>query len=160
MKYFKLIFFILPVFVIFFACNQESDICTEGGTPRMKIKFKKSGKLFTVDSLTMSVLASDSDTINVLTNAKKVDSVLVPMKINGDGFTDILVKVNPNSNINYSKIHVEYDEKLEYVSPGCGMRKLYDNISANLKKSDSITSIEINSNQIHNENTTVIYLVF
>jgi len=163
MKCFKSIFWIVSVVIFLFAfisCDQESDICTEGGTPRMKMKFKKLDKLFTVDSLTVSVLLSNSDTIKVLANAKKVDSVLIPMKINGDRFTDILIKLDPKSDINYSKIRIEYDEKLEYASPGCGMRKLYDSLFARFIKHDLATGIEINSNQIHDENTTAIYLIF
>jgi len=162
MKYFKIILYItvLGLFFSFTACSQESDICTEAGTPRMKVKFKKLGKLFTVDSLTIKVLISPRDTINVLTNAKNVDSVFIPMKVNGDNFTDILVQVDPNSSTDYSKIHIEYDEKREYVSPGCGIRKLYDNISTRFVRYDLVTGVEINSKQVHDENTTAIYLVF
>lgn len=41
MKYIKFIFFFVPLLLAIVACNQEDDICTEGGSPKMKVKFKK-----------------------------------------------------------------------------------------------------------------------
>lgn len=45
MKYIKFIFFFVPLLLAIVACNQEDDICTEGGSPKMKVKFKKEGNL-------------------------------------------------------------------------------------------------------------------
>lgn len=45
MKYIKFIFFFVPLLLAIVACNQEDDICTEGGSPKMKVKFKKKGNL-------------------------------------------------------------------------------------------------------------------
>jgi len=163
MKYFKLAFYILPAFILLFtfiACDQENDICTEEGTPRMKVKFKKAEKLFTADSITIKVLTSQTNTLDLIMNANNVDSVFIPLKINGDGFTDILVKLGSDSDINYSKVQIKYTEKLEYVSPGCGMRKIYNNISGNIIDINQVTGIEINSKEINNENTTALYLIF
>ena len=47
----------------------------------------------------------------------------------GDGFTDILVQTNPKSKTEISKIKVKYTETSEYVSPGCGIRKLYNDLT-------------------------------
>jgi hypothetical protein len=125
----------------------------------MKVKFKKEGKLYTVDSLSIGII-SDHKILKVLDNVKDVDSVYIPLKVNGEGYTDILVQSNLSVKDNYSEIRVKYDEKSEYVSPGCGIRKLYDHLSAIIRKPQEVKSIEVNANQIHDENKTVLYLNF
>jgi len=144
------------------ACNQEDDICTEGGSPKMKVKFKRAadGKLTRMDSLTVRILWG-TDTLMVAPNVKAVDSVMIPLKVTGDGFTDILVQTNPKSKTDISKIKVKYTESSEYVSPGCGIRKLYDNLTVSpVEGLNPVKSVDINSNQIHNEVKTVLYFNF
>lgn len=98
MKYIKFIFCFVPLLLAVVACNQEDDICTEGGSPKMKVKFKRvaDGKLTKMDSLTVRILWG-TDTLMVANNSKAVDSVMIPLKVTGDGFTDILVQTNPKS---------------------------------------------------------------
>lgn len=159
MKYLKFIFYFIPLLLALVACNQEDDICTEGGTPRMKVKFKKDGKLYKPDSLTVQIVLN-KDTLMVMNNIKKPDSVMVPLKVNGDGFTDILVNINPDRTAPQSNVKIKYTETSEYVSPGCGIRKLYDNVSAEVTQPNQVKSVELNTNQIHNESQTVLYFNF
>ena len=128
----------------------------------MKVKFKRAadGKLTRMDSLTVRILWG-TDTLMVAPNVKAVDSVMIPLKVTGDGFTDILVQTNPKSKTDISKIKVKYTESSEYVSPGCGIRKLYDNLTVSpVEGLNPVKSVDINSNQIHNEVKTVLYFNF
>lgn len=162
MKYIKFIFCFVPLLLAIVACNQEDDICTEGGSPKMKVKFKTvaDGKLARMDSLTVRILWG-TDTLMVAPNVKAVDSVMIPLKVTGDAFTDILVQTNPKSKTEISKIKVKYTESSEYVSPGCGIRKLYDNLTVSpIEGLNPVKSVDINSNQIHNEVKTVLYFNF
>ncbi|MDV3604715.1 hypothetical protein CMU86_16325 [Elizabethkingia anophelis] len=160
MKYIKFIFCFVPLLMAVVACNQEDDICTEGGSPKMKVKFKKEGKLARMDSLTVRILWG-TDTLMVANNSKAVDSVMIPLKVTGDGFTDILVQTNPKSKTEISKIKVKYTETSEYVSPGCGIRKLYNDLTVSAVEGlNPVKSVDINSNQIQNEVKTVLYFNF
>jgi len=159
MKYLKYFFYLLPLCFAFIACNQADDICTEGGTPRMKVKFKKDGKLYTVPNLHAAIIYGE-DTIDVSRqDTLSVDSLMIPLKVNGEGFTDLLLKTEKEGKA--SKIQITYKETSEYVSPGCGIRKIYDDVEGSLISPDPVTSIESNnSNQIHDENETVFYFHF
>ncbi|AQX11507.1 hypothetical protein BAX94_08635 [Elizabethkingia meningoseptica] len=163
MKYLKFIFYFIPLLLVLAACNQEDDICTEGGTPRMKVKYKKDGKLFKVDTLMIKIL-SGKDTLTVTRATQDqlgIDSTYIPLKVNGDGYTDILIRqVRKNDKTGYSVIRMKYNETSEYVSPGCGIRKLYDNVSAEVTQPNQVKSVELNTNQIHNESQTVLYFNF
>lgn len=158
MKHFKLLFYLIPFAFAMTQCTQGDDICTSGGTPKMKVRFKKDTKLFTVPKLFVSILIAN-DTINVSqSDTLQVDSLMIPLKVNGEGFTDILVKTAKQGP--YSKIRINYTETSQYVSPGCGIRKLYDNLTSTLVTPNPVKAIEQNANQIHDELKTVLYFDF
>ena len=58
-----------------------------------------------------------------------------------------------------SILRVHYTEKLEYVSPACGIRKLYENLNPELLSNHFIINIEQNKTEILDEEKTHIYLV-
>ncbi|QCX53375.1 hypothetical protein [Elizabethkingia sp. JS20170427COW] len=158
MKYFKYLIGILPFALLFTACNQADDICTEGGTPKMKVKFRKDGKIYNPDTLYVDVLYAN-DTLHITpTPLIEPDSILIPLKVNGEGFTDILVKTREKGSV--SKLKVSYKETSQYVSPGCGVRKIYDDVSASLLTPNPITSVQSNVTQIHDETRTALYFNF
>lgn len=158
MRAFTFLPYLLSLALLLTSCAQDSDICTEGGTPRMKVKFKKDGKLYTVPQLFVGILYQN-DTLDISKNdTLNVDSLFIPLKVNGEGFTDILVKTDKTGPT--SKIRINYKESSEYVSPGCGIRKIYDEVSANLTTPNPIITLESNVNKIHDENTTVFYFGF
>ena len=142
-----------------FSCENDDDVCLSGeATPRMKIKFKSAdNKLMTLDSLYIDVDYGGTSLINVATKAQ-VDSVLVPLRVDDKNFTEITVRRTKNGN--KSKVKVNYTTTSEYVSPACGFKRLYENISASLETADPVTKVELNQNQIINESNTHLYLVF
>ena len=143
------------------SCGNDDDICTSGeATPRMKMKFKTIvgdiGKQKRLDSLYLSIDYASGKSL--VYSGKNVDSVFVPLRVDNQMYTDIYVKetkAGPES-----KIRINYTTKSQYVSPACGIKRTYENVKTELKKSDPVTAIENNQNQIINEDKTHLYLIF
>ena len=150
-------FLFLSFFLV--SCENDDDVCLSGeATPRVKIKFKSAdNKLLTLDSLYLEVDYGGASLINVATKAK-VDSVLVPLRVDDNGFTEISIRRTKKGN--KSKVKLNYTTTSEYVSPACGFKKLYQNVAAKLETTNPVTKVELNQNQIINEDETHLYLVF
>lgn len=155
----KLIFSFIILGGIFSSCENDDDVCISGeATPRMKIKFKSSdNKLKTLDSLYLDVDYGNAKVLNMVT-AAKVDSVLIPLRVDENGFTEFTVRTTKKGNV--SKIKLNYTTSSQYVSPACGFKRLYNEVKESLVTPDPVTKIELNQNQIINEDKTHLYLVF
>ncbi len=157
MKVSKIILlFLVALFVI--SCSSDDDICTSGeATPRIKLKFKtQDGKEKTLDTLYLSVDYEAEKSLVI--HQAKVDSVLVALRVDNQEFTNIYIKQRKYGP--ESKIKINYTTKSEYVSPACGIKRLYENLEAEILEADPVTDIEKNQNQIINENKTHLYLIF
>lgn len=160
MNFKNLIISIILVLGFFVSCTSDDDICTSGeATPRIKIKFKtqSTGKLKTLDSLYLDVDYA-SGTSALITGETDVDSVLIPLRVDANDFTDIYVRLNKNGE--KSKIRINYTTESEYVSPACGIKKMYKNVGSNLETANPVVSLELNQTQIINEDKTHLYLLF
>ncbi|MBS1548578.1 MAG: hypothetical protein JSS94_01750 [Bacteroidetes bacterium] len=145
--------------LLLFSCNNDDDICTSGeATPRLKLKFKSqsTGKLKTLDSLFVMVDYGKGSLVTV--QKTKVDSVLIPLRVDDSGYTEMYIKTSKNGP--QSKLRFLYQTKAEYVSPACGVKKLYENFSGTLLLANPVLGIEHLETQIINENKTPIYLLF
>jgi hypothetical protein len=142
-----------------FSCGGEDDICESGeGTPRMKVAFKslETGKEKTLDSLYVAV---DYGSGKVdLGGMKAITSRLIPIRVDDSPYTDIYFK--ETSKGVESHIRVNYTTKTAYVSPGCGIKKTYENLSSELIQSNPVQKIEAGQNQIENEDKTNLFLLF
>ena len=158
MKFLR-IFLIALFLTSLFSCGSEDDICLSGeATPRMKLKFKtkSTGKLKTLDSLYIAVDYGNGP-VGVLANAK-VDSVLLPLRVDEVPFTKIFVRTSKSA-IN-SEIKINYTTKSQYVSPACGIKKIYEDVNAILEVPNAVLGLEKNQNQITDESKTHYYLLF
>lgn len=157
MKYYTSIFFILLAFALV-SCGSDDDICTSGeATPRMKIKFKDANnKIIRLDSLHVNVDYGDGK--KSVYKVAKVDSVLIPLRVDESEFTNVYIKETYNGA--ESEIKLNYTTNSEYVSPACGIKKTYSNVSSSLETADPVTSIEQIQTQILNEDKTFLYLIF
>ena len=156
MKYFK--FLILFCFLgMLFSCGGDDDICESGeGTPRMKVAFKSGGKSTTIDTLYVAV---DYGSGKVqLGKLAKIDSRLIPLRVDDSPYTDVYFKTTLNGA--ESKVRVKYTTKSTYVSPGCGIKKTYENLTSELITPNPVTSVEDGQNQIENEDKTNLFLLF
>ena len=155
----KLIFPFLILGLLLTSCENDDDVCVSGeATPRLKIKFKSAdNKVLTLDSLYLDVDYGNNSILTVV-KAAKVDSALVPIRVDDAGFTELYVRKTKNGKV--SKIKLNYNTTSEYVSPACGFKRLYQNLTGTLETANPVTKVELNQNQIINENKAHLYLVF
>lgn len=141
------------------SCENDDDVCVSGeATPRLKIKFKSAdNKVLTLDSLYLDVDYGNNNILTVV-KAAKVDSALIPIRVDDAGFTELYVRKTKKGSV--SKIKLNYNTTSEYVSPACGFKRLYQNLSGSLETANPVTKVELNQNQIINENKAHLYLVF
>jgi hypothetical protein len=160
MKYFKFIMFACLLGMLF-SCGGDDDICESGeGTPRMKIRFKNQADLTktkTLDSLYISVDYGSGNVIDLGVRAA-VDSILIPLRVDDSPYTDLYVKTRKNQTA--SQVRVGYSTTSIYVSPGCGIKKTYQNLNSQLPVSTIVKGLEQGQNFIENEDKTNLYLLF
>lgn len=159
MKFLKIIF--ISIFLLsLFSCESDDDICISGeATPRMKIKFKtkSSGKMKTMDSLFIAV-DYGMGPIAVFGSTLQTDSVLIPLRVDETPFTKMYVGTSRKT-VN-SEIKINYTTVSEYVSPACGIKKLYQNVNSVLEVPNAVLGVEQNQTQIIDESKTHLYLLF
>ncbi|MCW3160247.1 hypothetical protein [Chryseobacterium oryctis] len=157
MKYFK--FFFLIGFLSFLAsCGGDDDICESGeGTPRMKVSFKNiDNKEVTLDSIYVAV---DYGSGKVqLGGSKSSTSRLIPLRVDDSPYTDVYFRLTKDGK--ESHVKVNYTTKSIYVSPGCGVKKTYENLNSELIIPNPVLSVENGQNFIENEDKTNLYLIF
>lgn len=158
MKFLKI--FLISIFLIsLFSCGSDDDICLGGeATPRMKLRFKtqSTGKLKTMDSLYVNVDYGNGP-ISVVAKSK-VDSVLIPLRVDDVPFTKIYVGITKKAVT--SEIKINYTTKSQYVSPACGVKRIYENVTSVLDVPNPVLAVEQNQNQITDESKTHFYLLF
>lgn len=149
------IFFLI---LLLFSCAEDSDVCVSGdATPRMKIKFRDAGNLpLRLDSVYINVDYGNGP-VNVVTMAK-ADSVLLPLRVDNNGFTEFTVRKTNKGNA--ARLKVSYTTQSKYVSPACGFKLLYENVSAQVMTPNPVNSTVISQTQITDESNVHLYLVF
>ena len=152
--------FLLFISLFLYSCGSDDDICIGGeATPRMKIKFKTkaTGKMKTMDSIFIAVDYGIGP-VAVFGTVTKTDSVLIPLRVDETPFTKMYVGVSRVA-VN-SEIKINYTTASEYVSPACGIKKLYQNVNSVLEVPNAVLGVEQNQNQIIDENKTHLFLLF
>lgn len=156
MKYFKFILFILALSSVI-SCGGDDDICESGeGTPRMKISFRKGNQISVLDSI--KIYADLGTGIIDLGWKLKVDSVFVPLRVDDSPFTDIYVRTTTQEDS--TRVRINYTTKSIYVSPGCGVKRNYENVNSVLSTPNSLKSVEQGQNFIENEDKTNLFFNF
>ncbi|NML58759.1 DUF6452 family protein [Chryseobacterium cheonjiense] len=160
MKSFKILLALCLISMLF-SCGADDDICESGeGTPRMKVSFlsAETGKEKPVDSLYVAV---DYGSGKVqLGGQAKITSRIIPLRVDDSPYTDIYFRTE---NLGAeSKVRVNYTTKSVYVSPGCGIKKTYENLNSVLTTSATapVKTIQAGQNFIENEDKTNLYLLF
>lgn len=158
MKFSK-IFLYLSILLALYSCGGEDDICTNGeATPRLKVQFRsEDGKAKTLDSLYVSAEYSEGKKTPVF-QGKEVDSVLIALRVDDNQFTNIYIKTRNKGD--ESVVKLSYTTKSEYVSPACGIKRLYENLDATLVKKYPVLRVEKSQNEIINEYKPHVYLIF
>ncbi|MBU4537281.1 MAG: DUF6452 family protein [Weeksellaceae bacterium] len=159
MKFLKI--FLVSLFLLsLFSCGSDDDICISGeATPRMKLKFKtkSTGKIKTMDSLFVNVDYGNGP-VPVIATKTKTDSVFIPLRVDDVAFTKIYVGISKAAVT--SEVKINYTTKSQYVSPACGIKKIYENVNAVLEVPNPVVEVEQNQTQITDESKTHFFLLF
>ncbi len=153
-----LLSFLLLAFLV--SCGSDDDICLSGeATPRLKMKFKTqaTGKLKTLDSVFVKVDYGNGP-IAVIANKVPTDSLLIPLRVDDAPATRIFVGQSRATVT--SEVKINYTTSSEYVSPACGIRKIYKNVLAEVPAPAEVRAVEQLQNEITDENKTHFYLLF
>ncbi|KXH85910.1 DUF6452 family protein [Chryseobacterium kwangjuense] len=159
MKYCTYVIIALCSLLMIWSCGGDDDICESGeGTPRIKVAFKSqsTGKEVTLDSLYVAVdYGSGKVQLGKLQN---INSRLIPLRVDDSPYTDVYFRFADKGV--ESHVRVGYTTKTTYVSPGCGIKKTYENLNSQLIQPTPVISIEAGLNQIENEDKTNLFLLF
>lgn len=158
MKFIPLLFFSFFTLTLL-SCGSDDDICLSGeATPRMKLKFKtkSTGKMKTLDTLFVNVDYGNGQ-VPVIAQTR-VDSVLIPLRVDENNFTKIYVGTSRIGSP--SEININYSTKSQYVSPACGIKKVYENVTSILEVPNPVLDLEQNQTQITDEAKTHFFLLF
>lgn len=155
MKYF--IFSWLILFSLL-SCGADDDICLSGeATPRMKLKFKtQDNRLTRVPRIIVGVDYGNGERLVV--DRTMADSILIPIRVDNVNFTDVFVRTSETGAT--SRIRLNFSSESQYVSPACGFKKTYRNLTSTLQTSNPVTKIEQNQTDIIDEKGTHLFLVF
>lgn len=156
----KNLIWIFGFLMLLTSCGSDDDICLgEESTPRLKLLFRNANnnQLVRLPYLKVDVDYGNPTTTNIITS-NNVDSVFVPLRIDESPFTDIYIKTAIQGDS--SKIRIRYDAKSIYVSPPCGFKKNYENLSAELIETGPVQSIQSNQTSLTDETNINFYLRF
>lgn len=142
------------------SCGGDDDICVSGeATPRVKVKFKTASndKLLTADTLYVSVDYGNGKIKN-LTKVSKVDSIFVPLRVDNSTATKLYFKTRIKGDT--SIVNVSYKTQSTYVSPACGYKLSYKDVTYDLVKTTPVKKVQSNQTEIIDENKTHFFLLF
>ncbi|MEN2435594.1 DUF6452 family protein [Weeksellaceae bacterium A-14] len=155
----KYILLSLSMLLVLFSCTGDDDICTNGeATPRMKVKFKDANnKLLQMSTLIIGVDYGSGTPTEVL-NSTDVDSVMIPLRIDESKYTDVYIKTSATGPT--SVVRVNYTTSSQYVSPACGIKRLYREVTADLEQKNPVKKIQSEQTEITDEDKTHFYFIF
>ena len=146
----KILLLILMVAISFSACEKD-DICVDGDTPLMIIRFYDNdnpSELKAVPNLRIIGLGQSS-TVNTIADRTSLDSVALPLRINevNTGFIFISDSADEDDleTGNIDTLSFDYSTQEIFISRACGYIANYDDLSETIT-SDSenwIQNIEI-----------------
>lgn len=155
----KKILFLCLVSMLLFSCISDDDVCLSGeATPRMKVKLRdKNNRAYTIPQIFVDVDYGNG--LTQVISATSVDSVLIPLRVDNVTSTKMRIRTSTTDTIG-SVVQMDYTTKSEYVSPACGMKRLYQNLSGNLLSGTILETIQQQQNEILDENHTHYYFIF
>ena len=160
MEKIRILLLVLIVIISFTACEKD-DICVDGNTPLLIIRFYDSenpGELKAVPSLRVVGLGQSS-TVNTFADRTSLDSIALPLRINEANTGFILISDSADEDDletgNNDTLTFDYSTLEVFISRACGYIANYDDLGE-LLTSDSenwIQNIEIVSPLIQQQDS-------
>ncbi|UCD61871.1 MAG: hypothetical protein JSV59_04700 [Flavobacteriaceae bacterium] len=130
----RILLLFLMIFISFSACEKD-DICVDGDTPLMIIRFydnENPGELKAVPNLRIVGLGQSS-TVNTIADRTSLDSVALPLRINeiNTGFIFISDSADEDDleTGNIDTLNFDYSTQEIFISRACGYIANYDDLS-------------------------------
>lgn len=156
----------LMLLCVFFWSCESDDLCEHTvNTPRLVVRFYDANATSTTKPVN-KLLVYGKDNPTILTNTT-TDSVAFPLKVTSLSTTYVLVsdaEYNTASSTltsgNVATITFTYNIEEEFVNKACGMKVVYNTLSATVENAGSswIKSVNIKNTNVKNESTAQIQL--
>lgn len=162
-KIIKYIFFITFCSILGLqSCEDDTEICGEGTTPRLIIKFYDEA---TNNEISESGVFSTTEFSDYEFSSQ--DSIFLPLSLRNEVDT-LFYKTSTDATVT-DTIILTFSREEKYVSKGCGFKVNYRNLNATLgTSSETLQKVEFNPNlvdvdnqiNITNETEAHIYIYF
>ncbi len=143
------IVFCIALSIIIFglqSCEDDTEICGEGTTPRLIIKFYDEA---TNTEISESGVFSTTEFSDYAFSSQ--DSIFLPLSLTNEVDT-LFYQTSTDATVT-DTIVLTFSRKEEYVSKGCGFKVNYYNINATLgTTSETLQKIEFNPNVVDADN--------
>lgn len=159
MKYF---IFILSVLTLLASC-EEDDICLDGKTPQLYLKFQNQSPLTEgrMDSLIVYRKEANGNFEMVLAKAQlnAIDSTKVSLRIDEVNQTELILTTRRNESALYDTLRINYDRNVVYGSKACGYKVNYIQAEYSITQQFFVDKEELDTN-ITNEEAPHLLLYY
>ncbi len=149
--------FIILMGISFFSACEKDDICVDGDTPLLVIRFydlTDSTEFKDVASLEVRGLISP-DTLAVISNAAS-DSIVIPLRVDASNTSFVLSQqLTSDDPVNIDVLTFSHETKKVFISRACGFVANYENLTPSLETDTDnwIKNIEVISSTVENSET-------
>lgn len=159
MKYF---IFILSVLTLLASC-EEDDICLDGKTPQLYLKFQNQSPATEgrMDSLIVYRKEANGNFEMVLAKAQlnAIDSTKVSLRIDEVNQTELILTTRRNESALYDTLRINYDRNVVYGSKACGYKVNYIQAEYSITQQFFVDKEELDTN-ITNEEAPHLLLYY
>lgn len=148
--------FIFFLSLFFIAC-EEDDICLEGTSPRLGIKFESTDTQ-TQDSVIIFRKGSD-DVFSQVYADTVTDSVYIALRLDDITETQLILSTRTYDTSLYDTLTVSYTPETLFVSKACGYKTVYQDVSYQTTF-NFFTELEVLKTEITDESTADILLTY
>ena len=153
--------------ILLISCCEKDDICVEGDTPLLIIRFydaENASELKNVSDLRVIGLGQ-SDPVDTFADRSTLDSIAIPLRINQPDTSFLLISNSEDDEDdmetgNIDTLTFSYNTQEVFVSRACGFIANYSELTDSLN-SDSdnwIQSIEVISPDINSQQSTHVQI--
>ncbi|EAR00918.1 DUF6452 family protein [Maribacter sp. HTCC2170] len=155
------IFIIILFCIIAFSACEKDDICVDGNTPLLVIRFYDTlDPESTKNVTTLRVVGSgQASTVNTYADRSTADSLAIPLRPDVASTTYLLIANSATEDEvetgNTDTLTINHDTKEVYISRACGFIANYENLAPTLTTDTDnwIKGIEVISPTVENSNT-------
>ena len=146
--------FIILLGIIFFSACEKDDICVDGDTPLLVIRFydvNDSTEFKDVSSLEVRGLISP-DTLDIISNVAS-DSIMIPLRVDASNTSFVFSQqLTTDDPVNIDVLTFSHETKEVFISRACGFIANYENLTPSLDTDTDnwIKNIEVISSTVEN----------